>query len=270
MVKLTMVTRLWKYQTEIVQLIKQLRNLRISRHCHLPLNSFIVKICTKRLILYFVLTLYTITIIGNISTCYALCRSPSALTRFKHNGYLKTICDWMNWVTKIEFSCYSNNFTLIELSLIILGILAHVSRNTFAYLPDTFSATLALTLWSVVYLFSKNLKERQALRKREEWLEVYEDFKAVKDIARLVNKVAGSLFLWHLIEFTAYYSLRFQRSFVDCLTISECDSLFHMISFLPGAIGVLIVSADICHQVRHFSKNCVLFKTILKYRYFIL
>lgn len=250
MVKLTWTKLIWKNQKDIKRLFVHLQNLNFHAKNVSGKKHVIVQVCTNKLVICGIFLFYSLTMICNLFTCYSLCRGHTTRDIFYENGYLQILCDWMRWALNVQGTCNVSNLTTLDIVLIGIGTIGYILRNLSAFLPDIYTCLSAIILWCVVYTFCVNLPQISAINSSEEWKAIYQDFHKVVKTAKLVNKAIGLLPFWHLIENTVYYSLRFQQAFLDVLRKNEWTNLIRMITFVPAEIGMFIIAADVCRQVR--------------------
>lgn len=108
---------------------------------------------------------------------------------------------------------------------------------------DLFLLSMAFTLWSSAKAFSNSLIPTNRKPDGVEWAKVRESFEALRKLSELINKVAGHTVTCYLGGRTIFHAIGFDNG------TSDLVRLIIMGNFLVGTASVLILAADVGHQV---------------------
>ncbi len=113
----------------------------------------------------------------------------------------------------------------------------------------------ALTVWIASNQFAQKIKYQTGEGKRKHvsvWEILYEDYRQLKLLTELVNNVVGSQLTFYLLGTIVYYAITFDQLISGALLFeSHWSRVFLLIFNVGGVCGVLLVSADVCRQVKY-------------------
>lgn len=175
-----------------------------------------------------------------------------------------------------DLTSSQKSFTWLDHFLGIVWSCTMLFRYMIGFCGDLCLLTMSLTLWTTAYSFEQNVLSEMRVLKRKSiptcvmesteipvdtifdtfstnqyrnayrsWSNLYDQYKAIHELSRLINKAMGSLMTCYLGESVMYYS-------VNCNKIIVARDLYtriHLIFFYFNILTIFLLSADICHRV---------------------
>lgn len=133
----------------------------------------------------------------------------------------------------------------------LIGVLAAIgflNRRLFVAYCDLLLLMATLSLSVTARAFASTLTENgsgstTATRKLS-WPEVRQNYNLLKEMANKINNLLGTNVTLFLVKSILYYAIGFKK-------VHSWTSLCFVMTYFAGASFGLIITADICHQVRN-------------------